>query len=88
MCWRARRTTRPGACQSCHRNVFGSAMASGPSKQHELEPADEVGGERDDGEPGPVGVEINEREPVQTRALSIGGCDPRRARGRACARRA
>jgi len=35
----------------------------------ELEPADEVGRERDDREAGPVGVEINEREPFQPRVF-------------------
>jgi hypothetical protein len=34
--------------------------------QAELEPTHEVGGERDDRLAGPVGVEINEWEPVQT----------------------
>ena len=65
MCWRARRTMRAGVCQSCQRNVFGSATARGPSRQSSWNQRTEIGGERDDGEPGPVGVEINEREPVQ-----------------------
>jgi hypothetical protein len=34
-----------------------------------LKPADEIGGERDDREAGPVGVEINEREPFQAGVL-------------------
>ena len=41
----------------------------GPVEAVELEPADEIGGERDDREAGPVGVEINEREPFQTRVF-------------------
>ena len=61
---RAWRTMRAGVCHRLQRSVLGSATASGPVQAEQLEPAHEGVGEADDGEPGPVGVDVDEREPV------------------------
>ena len=46
---------------------FGVGERAGQAEQ--LEPADEIGGEAHHGHPGPVGVEVGEREPFETRRL-------------------
>ena len=55
---------RAGVCHSVQRSVLGSATAKGPWQAEQLEPAHEGVGEADDGEPGPVGVDVDEREAV------------------------
>ena len=48
---------------------FGFRDGEWPVEAVELEPAHEIGGERDDREASTVGVEIDEREPFQTRVF-------------------
>jgi hypothetical protein len=44
---------------------FGLGDGEGPGEAEQLEPAHEIGGVADEGEPGPVGVETAEREPQE-----------------------
>lgn len=46
---------------------FGDGQGTGQAQQ--LEPAHQVAGEADDGQPGPVGVEVGEGEPAQSGVL-------------------
>ena len=66
---RAWRTMRAGVCHSVQRSVLGSATARAPVKQSSWNQRTRASAKQDHRQPGPVGVDGDEREPVGARVL-------------------
>ena len=65
----ADRTIRAGVCHSVQRNRFGFGGLERAGAAQLLEPADETVAGAHEMKPGPVGVEVAEREPFQPGVL-------------------
>ena len=69
MVCRAWRTTRGGGVPELPAQRLGFGVGERAANAQQLEPAHEICGEAHQRHPGPVGVEVGEREPARDRRL-------------------